>query len=330
MSIKYELLTRDNISKESLASICKLANLIYKENEFSIDYIKWRFFQTPFPINFNIAAHLNGQTLIGHASLAPRLLYLNGKNVWAAQSIASIVNPNYQRKGTYTEMAKLIYKSATDWGIEFIWGFPNSNSHYGRKAKLNWSDIYEIPTKTLLSKNISNFSKLSINTDSQNNLDLIEIKNIPLGKFDDIRKRVSSVFFVRNNQYYHWRYVKNPRYKYYLYTVGHNIDGYMIIKYYRMHNGLYIDVVEIEATDLNNFEKLILVIISKIKEESLLGANIWINTNHPFAPLLEKYRFQNTIPITYFSYFKMDKLKKFSFISDFRKWYVSMGDSDIY
>lgn len=297
---------------------------------FTVDYINWRFFETPYDKNINWGAY-DGQILIGHAALSARLLTVGNRNIWAGQSLGSAVDPRYQKKGIYTSLAKLLYGKALENGIRFIWGFPNHNSHYGRIAKLGWQDIYEIPMKRLWIKDIQKQAKPSLEVRET------DITDFDFEKFSKSVNDDRYLKFVRDSVYFEWRYGKNPRYHYIAYTaerLGRNNTGCMVIKYFNGSRGSWIDIVDYVAASSEVFESMVdRVILKGLKTNGVTGVNVWANTHHLFAPLLEKRGFVNSAPITFFSFYKGNwetDEKDLIRLSDFRNWYLTLGDSDVY
>lgn len=56
----------------------------------------------------------------------------------AAQSGDTMTHPNHRGKGLFITLAKMTYDLAKDYGVEFIFGFPNENSYPGFVKKLDW------------------------------------------------------------------------------------------------------------------------------------------------------------------------------------------------
>lgn len=222
-------------------------------------------------------------------------------------------------------MAKSLYSRAIEQEILFIWGFPNHNSHYGRKSKLGWLDIYEIPVKQLDLRRYLPSSPVEKN--------LKYAQKVTVSSLKPGNQEKHKVFFKRSTDYYLWRYKNNPRYNYTARTFNNSKHNYILYKKYTASNLLYLDIVEFEAETANHFSHLILNLLLEGIEDNMAGINIWMNTHHEYSVLLEKMGFVNTLPITFFSFYG-DNLsrdnKVFKILSDYRNWKVTMGDSDVY
>ena len=71
----------------------------------------------------------------------PCRMEYQGKLYLAAQSGDTMTNPKYAGKGLFTTLAKMTYDLARTEGIQFIFGFPNSNSYPGFVKKLSWTHL---------------------------------------------------------------------------------------------------------------------------------------------------------------------------------------------
>lgn len=326
--MELEIIKKKDVKDSDISDICKVFNYVYKDRPFQEDYIKWRFFDTPFNKNYNLIAYDQGIP-VGHAALCPRELFVNGDIGWAAQSLGSVISPGFQKAGLYTKMAEIIYDKAMEDGVGFIWGFPNNNSHYGRKTKLNWEDIYEIPTKQLmLNKARLKGQKLQA-----------DVFNVSIDCLDpgETLEKFSKIYFLRTKKYFEWRYVKNPRHEYFCYTIKgkYELKTYLIYKIYETQTGKFVDIVDFEAFSLEDFSQMLLKLIFELLEKGgFSGVNLWLNTNHEFSPITEKFGFINITPITFFACYSPclagGSFKGCAGLSDYKKWFITMGDSDLF
>ena len=315
---------KENYSPGEIRDICRVFNDTYKGFSFREDYVKWRYFETPYKQAYNFIAYEKDKP-VGHTALCPRELIVDNKIVMAGQSLGNAVLPGYQKMGLFSKMAKKSYDKALGEDIRFIWGFPNHNAHYGKKTKLKWEDIYEIPTKQLLLGN-TKFEE----TTHKDVINTSISSLVPGNKIGNDSK----IFFLRNKAFFKWRYVNNPRNQYFAYTINdENIfRTYLIYKIYEVPTGKYVDVVDFEAETNEDFKQMLLKLILDISiNGEFTGVNIWINTNHKFSGILEMLGFINNAPITFFSFcssrLEYSFLKK---VSNYKNWLITMGDSDVF
>ena len=210
--------------------LAKLFKDVYKR-EINATYFDWRFLNNPVNKNLTLIAFEQGK-LIGFGSITPYKALLNKKKKIFAFSGTSMIHPSRQRRGIYSWMIKKLYKIAFEEGVDLILGFPNSNSHYGRKTKLNWKDIYEIPTYSLklVEKNSRN-----LHTDCSIKID--SISNFDFGTLDNILKssHFGKIHLIHDEAYYKWRLLEHPFNKYF-YCLFRNcaekIEGLIFFKYW--------------------------------------------------------------------------------------------------
>lgn len=69
----------------------------------------------------------------------PIQVTMNGQQHLAAQSGDTMTDPDHQRKGLFTRLARKTYDLAATEGVRFVFGFPNENSYHGFASKLNWT-----------------------------------------------------------------------------------------------------------------------------------------------------------------------------------------------
>jgi GNAT superfamily N-acetyltransferase len=89
---------------------------------------------------------MDDKVFAGQYAVIPTRFCIRGKETPAALSCDTMVNPDYQRLGIFTALARDVYRKALEMGIELVWGFPNENSHHGFKKNLQWFDIATLPT----------------------------------------------------------------------------------------------------------------------------------------------------------------------------------------
>ena len=109
--------------------IYELFKMAFKK-EIVPDFWKWRFLDNPFHKEPFIDLMWDGDTLAGHYAVSPIGMKVNGESVLTALSMTTMTNPNYGGQGIFPKLADSIYKKLTDVNVQYVWGFPNMNSHY--------------------------------------------------------------------------------------------------------------------------------------------------------------------------------------------------------
>ncbi|PCI48049.1 MAG: hypothetical protein COB49_06410, partial [Alphaproteobacteria bacterium] len=81
--------------------------------------------------------------------------------ILGAQSVDTMVDPDYQGQGLFTVLANKAIEAAYNKNIKFLIGFPNSNSMPGFVRRLNWNNIGSIISyqRPLNAKNVKRIPK---------------------------------------------------------------------------------------------------------------------------------------------------------------------------
>ena len=282
------------------------------------DYLLWRYYNNPLDELF-VAVEFDGDSIISHYAVSPALVFMDG--VWkkAAMSMTTMTDPDYAGKGLFPKLADEIYESLKEKNYAFVFGFPNTQSHRGFIQKLDWIDIYEIPTfrleidnNTILQNNIPT-DKLS--TDNSFNLDystsqIIKQKN----------------YILKNNDYLRWRYRDNPvnDYKCLVITSTGKVTSFCVMKNYENA----IDIVDFQAFDMEEGYRLLQEVLTIAKSDNITAINIWAPRHCFIHQLCEKIGFVNKEPVTYFCCRTFDP--SIGNCSIYSNWYIQMGDSDVY
>jgi hypothetical protein len=88
--------------------------------------------------NIGFLAIHESNDLAAYYGVFPMRMTIDGKDYLVAQSGDTMTAPEHQKKGLFTDLAKLTYKLAEEKGIQMIFGFPNKNSLPGFQKKLDW------------------------------------------------------------------------------------------------------------------------------------------------------------------------------------------------
>ena len=190
---------------------------------------------------------------IAFQGVVPVLMKYNEKTELAAQYTDSMTLPIYRGKGIYTELCKLTDEALKKENIKFIWGFPNQNSEYVFKNKLNWQFNERIRGFSIKTA-IVPIEKIARKFDVTNRLYEKKIfKCFKIYKTDAIIN--GSVFFekdivstVRNREFYNYKSFTNN------FTIS--IEG--VLFWIKIKNGLLIGDIETTSEELFHiaFKKL--------------------------------------------------------------------------
>ncbi len=264
----------------------------------------------------------DGNQLAAHYGVTPVAMRVNGQDCLTGLSGTTMTHPDYRGRGLFTSLAQRVYARMAESGMTMVWGFPNLQSHRGFIRDLAWKDIYEVPTLHL---------RLPTNLSPVNSGHVIELPEFD-SRFDQLWNKVKDECFIigrRDRQYLHWRYRKNPEqhYRILVYQEGTTIAGYIVFKRYQSE----LQIVDILlGRDVEVGEELVAETARIALEDSAASIGLWLNVTHPLHHTLEKMGFRLNEPITYWSGLVLQSNQTDVPLYDFRKWHLTMGDSDVF
>lgn len=300
--------------------IIELFELVY-DRSYSMDQWNWRFRDNPAGSHM-IKLMWDGDTLAGHYAVSPIIITVEGRQVKTCHSLATMTHPSYGRRGIFKTLASELYDDLENkYGYEAIWGYPNTNSHYGFLKNLRWEDIGIIHTlgKSWESQSVSDFllKEETQFTDYHTSIFANKLKAFP-------------VSVARNKEYLNWRYFSKPSVDYKLFTsTDPDRQALFVTKIYpsKSEDKFVLNLVECVLEDFTLLEKYLNQIIESYTVP-IDGVTTWVNLWDKDHLQFEKNGFIPVSPQTYFSARSMPGVR--SQILHFPNWYISMGDSDVF
>lgn len=283
---------------------------------------RWRFRDSPAGESI-IQLAWDGDVLAGHYAVTQVSLSVEGERGSSGLDVTTMTHPDYRGRGLFRKLAEATYGHSADVGLGMVWGFPNRNSHRGYAQDLGWVDIWEIPTLRWRAPMLTRLGTSS--------LDIAEVFSFD-ERFDDLWREVRRdhcVMVERDLQYLKWRYTAKPEAQYRIVVCqdGHNLFGYAVFKRYEDE----LQVVDLLIQDDVEIGRQLLVEVARIAVSESAGAiSLWLNVTHPLHRTLERMGFENGAPVTYFAGLALRPDLVNKGVYDFRNWYITMGDSDVY
>lgn len=304
--------------------ILNLFKLVFKK-DMPENFWKWRFLENPTGYKM-IKLMWDNDTLAGHYAVSPVCCLVNDEMVLTALSMTTMTHPDYTGRGIFKELAEVLYNDEFNKNsLVAIWGYPNTNSHYGFIKNLKWVDIEQIPSFSITPSKIKK-------TDN-NNIGIVEVfnenhYNAFLEITDNYKVRVN-----RTPEYLNWRYNHNPVNNYSVFEYADDCKVfYAVAKVFPSFSekGKFeIDILELMfPPDLDLITNLFNKIIDYFANYDILKINCWLPLQDKKHILMEKMGFENQSPITYSGARIMDE--RLSFMSESKNWFYCMADSDIY
>lgn len=288
----------------------------------NLEFWNWRFRDNPVAGPMIYLAW-DGDILAAHYAVSPVILSIAGEEHLTALSMTTMTHPDYRGRGLFTTLANNLYMSLAEQGYLMVWGFPNDQSHRGFIRDLDWQEVYEIPMFHL----------------DMNILNSAPSVAAPIVELDKLDERVDALWekvktdhditVRRDRKYLNWRFCLRPQnnYRVFGYVDGERLLGYMIFKRYQTE----VDIVDI----LTMREKkvgieLLLAVLDFCRQNDINGVNTWLPVHDPLHLDLEKFGFRNTHPVIYMGARLLKRFNEISDITNVRKWYFTMSDSDVF
>jgi len=312
-----------NYAQGDETKILELFKLVFNQ-ELTLDQWLWRFRHNPAGKHL-IKLMWDGDKLVGHYAVSPIYMRAEGEDVLTAHSLTTMTHPDYGGRGVFKQLSSALYEELeNEMNCKAIWGYPNNNSHYGFVKSLKWSNIAVLHTLGIAAKDVKSRNE--------------SLQVIPISKFDQshaefIDNKLASNFkaYVRRDvNYLNWRYVEKPVTEYRRYQIeSEHGKGIVVAKVYPSGSQNQFDLNIVECF-LDSFENMhdIIDYIMKDFNLSFSRVTIWKNLFDKDHLWLERNRFVPVLPQTYLAA-RIHQSMPNSF-SDYRSWYTSMGDSDVF
>lgn len=303
--------------------ILELFSLSFGGRQMTLPYWKWRFQDNPAGPGV-IELCWDGDLLVAHYAVTNLAMSIYGNIYSAGLSGTTMTHPRYRGRGLFPKLARPTYQRMSTDDMIMVWGFPNALSHPGFNADLSWQDIYEVPMFRLNTESIKIRSTLLTNKVCE-----LTVADERFDRFWGKVKNDYDIIVRRDYSFINWRYFLNPIEKYRLvaYLDNEEIQGYAVFKHYE--NELQVVDLLVEKTNIEVAENLLRFMIAAGLSVNMQSISLWLNVSHPLHHALEKMGFRPEGPVTYLGGRALKSEFDRSFY-DFRRWYFTMSDSDVF
>jgi hypothetical protein len=272
------------------------------------EIVKQRFIENPYNEFFMFAA-MEKNKLIAVRCACPLRIIVGGKVKKAAIPLNAMTDPKYAGNNLYEKLSHLLYDKMKKEEIAVKFSFSNNISHRILINRLNYGDIYEIPT-------------LELEVSPQ---DYIKETGFVNCSFDDLeaKKFHARVMIAKEQQYIDWRY-KNAVDRRYL--SAHNENGeWVIYKFYEDQ----INIIDVNVFSREGTADMLDYLVNVSIENGIKRITTWCNIFSPNHTVYEKRGFVNRAPIRYFGAIQFDDEIDVD-IFNYKNWEISMGYDNVY
>ncbi|MCD4731538.1 MAG: GNAT family N-acetyltransferase [Bacteroidales bacterium] len=285
---------------------------------------EWRFLENPNDDKIFISYIIEDGKLAAYYAVSPATINYNGRKLKIALSNMTMTHPDFQGKGYFKLLANSLYAKLKENNYIGVFGFANTNSHYGFRKYLNWHDLAML---NIFKTTTESFRPFLIKDN-----DLLNFEELPLNQetVKLLRKTTVSenkIEVNRDLENYLWRFVKIPEKEYQL-LITKNGDETLLILVYKFF-GNEIDIMEIFNTtpQVSVSQQLLGCAIKHLVTKYESSINIWSNLYDDVHLYLEKIGFQESVFNTYFGFIPFNDNKEFL---DIKNWHFRLYDSDIF
>ena len=189
-----------------------------KREKDSIDWLKWKYFGSPFGECICLLA-LKNEEIAGEVTFGKYEFILNGEIVTCLISYQTMVHPNHQKKGLFSKLTKQVLEIAKSEGIDMVFNFPNKAS-YVPFQRLNFVPLNNLKNYVYVSNKLKFISNpllikrpyfankiTELNKSESNKLETLKNSIHPL-KLNNILTPNRTYEFLK------WRYFTYPLYDY--------------------------------------------------------------------------------------------------------------------
>lgn len=316
-------LTVDFLDPESYRDAIPEIEVLFQtsfERDLGEGYLRWRYLDNPAGGLLACVAR-DGDQIVANYSASPCVMTVGADDVRTALSMTTMTHPGYQGRGLFTTLAQALYGYMADTGHSMVWGFPNALSHRPIVQRLRWFDIYEVPTMTL---DVAAVRERAMREGPEvrhdDGFELDYAPNPSLGGMLHVRK---------SGDYLRWRYAANPLNSYRCLVLQDEtrVRSYAVVKEY----GDALDLVDFQVRDADNGAVLLSSVVRLARDGGRDRVLTWAPRHHLMHGLCERLGFVNGLPITYFGAraFDADAAETLG-VHHFDRWFIQMGDSDVY
>jgi hypothetical protein len=283
---------------------------------------RWRYVDNPLGHGV-ICLAWHEDLLVAHHAVSCVGLRVEGQEWVVGLGGGAMTHPGYRGHGLFHEAAQWTWTRMAELGMPLAVAFANAFSHRLIVRDLHFVDVYEVPTFRLP---LTGASSLSAPSGS-----IVELQECD-DRFDRLWSRVKDNYVVitrRDHERLQWRYVRNPAAQYRILGCleGEELLGYAVLK---RHQGELHVVDLLTVQDVEVGIQLISQAAQVALESSASALSLWLNVTHPLHWALEKLGFRNSEPVTYFTAQVLRPELREAEVYDYRNWYLTMGDSDVF
>jgi GNAT superfamily N-acetyltransferase len=303
---------------------------LFKEvfhREMSPVFWRWRYEESPWGHGM-VRVALDEDKMVGHFGVIPMRVQFQSTIYPAVFPMTAMTHPDYAGWGIFTRLMSETYWAARERGFPLVYGFFNQNSYYAN-VKFGYHGVITLnPLEKKLSLDV-------LDGHPTENITAIDTFGGAFDKLWDTVKRNYDAVVPRTSELLNWRFVKDPDVDYarFAYRDSRNeVLGYIVLKIYREGETARGHIVDLmTGPDESITRALIKKSYDYFRENRVSELSCWVKENTSYARILEEEGFVRYSGETHFAVMVLDKTKpELLPAEDAARWFLTMGDSDVY
>ncbi len=328
-NIQKSSLTYELASQNDAPELANLFHEFYPHLGWTERYLRWQYYENPIGSALVWVAKSAGKIIATYAAI-PHQVYVNGTVCagWRIQDV--ITRPESRGLGIYHQLSKIATEYFSNQKFSLCFTFPKekTTSHNGF-LRSGWENVFRIPLNVSTSGTLMRVQK-------------IRAQVSPISSFEDNVDLIWKSYINRLNvsiwrsaHYLNWRYLTNPKVKYFPFRLTLDDDELiLILKYYDREDGTrWAHVCDLFQTGNNPdlTESAVQHWIHFALDFGCHSLSCWCPNGSMLSLALDRYQFTQDIDQFWWVVIKTNSIPiESKHFSDEKRWHLSMGDSDVF
>lgn len=290
-------------------------------------YYEWQFLRGPAGGGYGAVARTDGH-IVSHAGYSPRRCVVDGRDSLVAMKYTSMTDPDYQGHGIYTSLLEWAHGKLQDEGFAMVLSSPNIRNHPSQRNRTDYRDLCYLPVMLWTPDRPARPQEVAV--------PFRQIGEVDAAAWEPLARTTSGAArycLVRSLPYLRWRLAQHPCNTYYVIDSwsGGVLEAVLVFKLYPESQPDRINVVEWFCNPDDRSGASVLEALETWAAAVGLPIMLWHNLHdYPRYHILERRGYRPAEPIFYFGLFPLAAPASLGPWVDWRHWYVTMCDSDVF
>ncbi|GEM_PF-4890458 len=275
---------------------------------------------------------------VGHYSIWPRQVRLNGVPTRIGMAIHAVVHPEHRGLSVLQGLLQRVLLRCREEGMPFLYAFPNDRVWLVYLKFFQWQAAGEIAAWELPLERWKEPAATGATATRW-------VLRDPPVFFEEAHGRIhqamlesgpfaSKVGAIKDSSWLTWRYAKHPHVNYQLLEArspAGELAGYLVLKRYEKDGVRYGHLIDfgIDPSRADCFSGLVRAALREFRTQGVQVASCWASDGLPMTAILEQLGFRRTGFTTHMGIRQIEPEKpEEAFMLN--RWHVAMGDSDAF